>query len=255
MTEQETGGEGREESPRPSYAEERIRPEDIQTKNPALAHVACIVGAIAGALVWAGIVYSVNREIGWVAWGIGGLVGGLCGFVGGRGKQMAITAAIFAFASIAIGKVFAVQWMVTAFFSSPEMRRHYDEERADIDAFAQLGDTPTDDQIETFIMERGIDQTVEEFRANSEAFLREGAANPMTFEEWGEEAASQVNVFEAVSNGLGPLDLLFAGLGVATAFGIVMRMSQSEATRIQLLRRQKRRMADATDDEDASSAE
>ena len=34
-----------------------------------------LVGGAVGAAIWAGIAYATHREIGWIAWGVGGLVG------------------------------------------------------------------------------------------------------------------------------------------------------------------------------------
>ena len=34
-----------------------------------------LVGGAIGAAIWAGIVYAIHVEIGWLAWGVGALVG------------------------------------------------------------------------------------------------------------------------------------------------------------------------------------
>lgn len=40
-----------------------------------MALVGGIIGGVIGAAVWAGISYSTNHEIGWIAWGVGFVVG------------------------------------------------------------------------------------------------------------------------------------------------------------------------------------
>jgi len=68
-----------------------------------------LAGAI-GAAIWAAIAHYTNREIGFVAWGIGGLVG-LGAYIGGRGDSGAgtgVLAAVVALASIAAGKFIVV---------------------------------------------------------------------------------------------------------------------------------------------------
>lgn len=76
-----------------------------------------LAGAI-GAAIWAAIAYYTDREIGWVAWGVGGLVG-LGAFVGGRADANAgtgVLAAVVALASIATGKFIVVDIISNSVF-------------------------------------------------------------------------------------------------------------------------------------------
>lgn len=81
--------------------------------NLAKGAVAGSIAAIVGALVWAGIVFSARVEIGYLAWGIGGLVGFAVAWASrGGGAAAAILSVLLTVASIAGGKYLAAQWMV-----------------------------------------------------------------------------------------------------------------------------------------------
>lgn len=71
-----------------------------------------IAGAI-GAAVWAAIAYFGNLEIGWIAWGIGALVGLAVSFGSReRGLLPAMIAVIITFASLCAGKYATVALLV-----------------------------------------------------------------------------------------------------------------------------------------------
>ena len=62
------------------------------------------IGAILGALIWYGIIYFTEYEIGIVAWGIGALVGFGAAVCGGEGLLMGGISALLALLSISLGK-------------------------------------------------------------------------------------------------------------------------------------------------------
>lgn len=72
-----------------------------------LALIAGLVAALVGGGIWAALVFITNLEIGWVAWGIGGLVGvAMAHMTANRTKQLAVAAASFAMLGLLAGKVF-----------------------------------------------------------------------------------------------------------------------------------------------------
>ncbi|MCA8942852.1 MAG: hypothetical protein KDB80_09865 [Planctomycetes bacterium] len=221
------------------YHETRIDPAALPSANPNLARIACAAAAIVGALVWGGISFYANREIGWVAWGIGALVGGACVVAGGRGTQMAVTAAILAVASIGVGKYLSITWAVKAYFSSPDAAALYEDQMADAEAWQALGESPDEDAIATFMIERewNVDMTAAQFREYVGPGLADAAANKPSFDDWGSRMAAEVDVFDAISTDLHPLDLLWVILGIGTAYQIVMRRSQADVTAMQRRRR------------------
>ncbi len=71
-----------------------------------------IAGAI-GAAVWAGVASCTGYEIGWIAWGVGALVGlGYARAARGVGRFPGIAAAVIAFGSIMAGKYLALQLII-----------------------------------------------------------------------------------------------------------------------------------------------
>lgn len=76
---------------------------------------AAIIGAIIGAAIWAGITYATNREVGFVAWGIGGLVGLAVRYAAqeSEGPKFGALAAGVAILAIVAGKFLAASLIVS----------------------------------------------------------------------------------------------------------------------------------------------
>lgn len=74
-----------------------------------LALAAGLVAALLGGLIWAAIVLVTDYEVGWVAWGIGALVGfAMAAVTRTRGRSMALAAAALALVGLIAGKGFVV---------------------------------------------------------------------------------------------------------------------------------------------------
>ncbi|NIP78521.1 MAG: hypothetical protein GWM90_04690 [Gemmatimonadetes bacterium] len=74
-----------------------------------LALAAGLVAALLGGLAWAAIVLFTQYEIGWVAWGIGALVGvAMARTTQVRSGRLALAAAVLAFLGLMAGKAFVV---------------------------------------------------------------------------------------------------------------------------------------------------
>ena len=73
-----------------------------------------MVAGVVGAGIWAGVSYALEVEIGWIAWGIGLLVGAaIAGGSGGEGGLPAVIAAVvITVASICAGKYAAIHFAV-----------------------------------------------------------------------------------------------------------------------------------------------
>ena len=75
--------------------------------------VAGLAAAVVCALIWGVISYYTGYEIGWIAWGIGAVVGLVVAATGKEGGMPAgLTAAGIALLALVGGKVLAVQWDV-----------------------------------------------------------------------------------------------------------------------------------------------
>ena len=79
------------------------------------------VGGLVGAAIWAAITYTTNYEIGWIAWGIGFLVGVFVRFAAGEAQEglaPGLTAAIIAILAVLGGKYAAVHMLVSQHLGS-----------------------------------------------------------------------------------------------------------------------------------------
>ncbi len=79
-----------------------------------------VVGGLVGAAVWGAVTYYSGWEIGWIAWGIGGLVG-LGVYQGGRGHGgagLGAIAVVLALAAVLLGKYATVRIELSAFLTS-----------------------------------------------------------------------------------------------------------------------------------------
>lgn len=84
------------------------RPTPPSTLAPAL--IGGALAAIAGAGIWTAIVVITEWEIGWVAWGVGGLVGFVMSkLTPERSVKLGVYAAALAVVGLAIGKVASVR--------------------------------------------------------------------------------------------------------------------------------------------------
>lgn len=78
------------------------------------ALIGAVIGGAVGAGIWAAVVYNMQVEIGWIAWGVG-LLCGLGAALAARGDTDTTTGAVAAFvalASICGGKYLAVHYAV-----------------------------------------------------------------------------------------------------------------------------------------------
>jgi len=72
-----------------------------------------LIGGLVGALIWAGISAWTGYEIGWIAWGIGGLVGLGCVKGGkGGGVPVAVIAVVITILSLVAGKYAAIEFIL-----------------------------------------------------------------------------------------------------------------------------------------------
>lgn len=212
-----------------------------------------LIGGVVGAVVWAGVAYVSEYEIGWIAWGIGALVG-YCVAVGNRDRLRSSTAAgvvavVITALSIAGGKYAAVELlmpsdeeliaMFTASFEEEEYVISYmaDEVADEFEAegrpvawpegvgranAATQADYPPDVWAEAILRWSALSDTEKaEFREVREAATRENV----------EANLPQIRAMMGRGGFLAsftPMDLIFFGLGMVTAFGVASGKKSEE---------------------------
>lgn len=206
------------------------------------AMIIAAIAAVVGSGVWGFISWKTGFEIGYIAWGIGLIVGLGSAMAGGRGTAMGVYCGLMALVSIACGKFLAVELSV-----GTDLRNYAEEQFnqemyqgivADAEAFAQLQDESAypqsiyerayHNQAEIDQAEDVTQQDIEEFKTFSVPMLQAINNGSLTFEEWKESTTESfvTNVRETVprvdllKDNLSPFDLLWAFLGVSTAFKV-----------------------------------
>jgi hypothetical protein len=213
--------------------------------------IVALLAAAIGALAWGAVTYFSGYEVGYVAWGLGALVGAAMVKFGGRDMACAAAAAVLTVVGIAGGKLIATHFVVEKEFRAGcaetftrELHAALQQDAVD---FAELEPNPTDSELRLFMVERGFTpagspaqvqpKEVQEFLSTTAPELRSMRSNPPSYETWyAHHVAESRRAFEAefsiVQANLDELsgfDLLWVFLGVSTAFGIVRRSGSEEA--------------------------
>lgn len=212
--------------------------------NLVKAMVVGLIAAILGALAWAGIAFGAKLEIGYLAWGIGGLVGFAVAW-GSRkgGAAPALLAVVLTVLSIAGGKYLAAQWSVNQAFG--EMDLSVDEEWSEEYKISLLADDILEQRAVQGVAVPEVEEerlTEQDYPADvwAEALARWQAMDEATRQKFESERKAaglgllqqmkQQVVQQAFVGNLGPVDIIFLLLGVATAWQIAFRDLVGEGT-------------------------
>ncbi|MEO1244152.1 MAG: hypothetical protein AAFX56_00595 [Pseudomonadota bacterium] len=228
---------------------ESVPSGDVSEKgslNP-VAIAAAAAAALVGAWLWRFIAVNFGYEFGLIAWAIGGAVGFAAASAGSRGVQAGVVCAVLAFGAIVVGKYWAYGAFVDQFREAisgvAEFDSQFDEEMYDYfeeeaeDARLLVNGSGSDDFVRRFMVERNYTDATDParvgadelayFREYVEPALREMAESAPDFEEWqGDsiEALEQISPWALMREDFGILDILFAFLGIGTAFRLGSRM-------------------------------
>lgn len=220
------------------------------------------VAALSGAAVWGLIVYFAKVEIGYLAWGIGALIGFAIVKAGGHGTLLAVAGAALSVLSIGTGKHLAFKMLLDHEFTAQVAKIDagvYEAQVQDAAAWAALGEHPSDEQVKTFAEKHEF-----EF-ANATSFRREVgeqltwiATEKPSLEQWRArlvaDTAAGVSFVEYLKDDFHPYDVLFVVLGLVTAFGLVNRHTTAlQVAARQALRQQNAEEAAATETETESA--
>jgi len=200
-----------------------------------------IGGGVLGALIWGGLAAISGWEFGLVAWLIGGLVGGAAVALGGRGTQLALLCGAIAALSIVAGKFAAVHFIVEGSALEKELKAEletlftvefYEESMRDAREFANVAG---EHEYPAFIQERGFMVDLEEFKTVWAPMLRHWSVTPEYYPEAKTTyvkhmlpyvttvVREEVSYAEVMKGSFGLMDLVFFGLGIFTAWGIVAK--------------------------------
>lgn len=204
-----------------------------------LALVGAAVGGLVGALIWAAIAYYFEYEVGYMALGVGALVG--LGAVAGGGSGQAIAGCCSAIAVVSIlgGKVLAVSMMMD---SSIAPQFYAALQPASV-AYAEVR---TDWDVRQFMVDGGFTeaasagevsrQEVQSFRDSYGSVLEDMAKNHPDLDQWRKSEAAReflagvhrqledqgVTSFNVVKSSIGIIDVIFFVLGIMTAYRVAL---------------------------------
>ncbi|MEA2709900.1 MAG: hypothetical protein QOF78_2501 [Phycisphaerales bacterium] len=186
------------------------------------------VAALIGAFIWFAIAKGIEREIGWVAWGIGVMAGfGMMIGANGNSVTAGMIAAIMATAGIMLGKV-----MVFCFVVLPMFSNILDKTFGRISAADKLELTITDQQLEKKKIDVESATDAQRDIAKGEAKTLIAKMDAKTRQAETQKAVDSFNrlVDEArdeipksrlfFSTMFAPIDILFFVLAVASAFKV-----------------------------------
>ena len=186
--------------------------------------IAGTAAALIGGVVWALIASSTGYEVGWIAWGIGALVGwAVARAAGGMAPDLAMPAATLAFLGVAVGKwlgfsIGGVAAFVDLIESHPEGPRavafqQLHDERAFAPELQAILDTLSADAELDAARLDAIEAQVDTRVASWDADTREAAVRA-----YAQAELRAVPVSERLRASLSLYDLLWFGLAVASAW-------------------------------------
>lgn len=203
----------------------------------SLSLIFAICGAIVGAIVWAFISVGTGHELGYIAWGVGGLVGFAGSLGGGKGFSCGITCGILALVSIFGGKMMAVYYM------APDELRPMIEESYSIQSYndcvqqsVELAKLISENQYPKFMVKHGYTQTEDpkdvsddelyDFKFHIIPSIKRVDEGRLSYQEWKDEGIkltledimAELPLHEIVIDDLNFIDIIFAVLGLLTAY-------------------------------------
>lgn len=193
--------------------------------------------AAVGALAWGGLSALTGYEIGYLAWGIGLIVGGAAAMLGGQGTASGVLCALLSLASIFLGKMLAIEFAgpaeIRKLVAAEIKREYYDELAKDSADFAELKD---EEAYAGFMASHGFteaasaDAVTEEeldyFKANQVPRLVAFHRDQPDYETWKasetdravDSVMENLPVAETAAENLNVIDIIFALLGIGTAY-------------------------------------
>ena len=200
------------------------------------AFMGAVGAALLGAAIWGGIAYLTGYEVGYVAWGIGFIVGFGAKALGAKGHTAGVICAGLALLSIFTGKMFTLR-MVVGNEVEKAARQHLTQEvyrtvQRDAADFALV---ESEDAYPAFMASHGYSKSqnpaevtkkeLVEFKRASAPRLREFQKEQPDFHAWRraavDAAMAEISLPGLLRDSLHPFDLLFAFLGIVTAFRVV----------------------------------
>lgn len=210
--------------------------EGLSTKSLGVAAAAALVGAI----VWNIIASVTGYELGYVAWGIGALIGFAVILTGSSGQTAAIVCGALAFAAIIGGKYMIYSGFQDDFMniSKEDYQGYYQME---VQAAQQIDYLVDEQSKRQFMVDYGYSEASEpgevtreeilDFQSHDIPRLQSIQSSQPNFDTWYEtyiiSSFEEVSTLDLVKESLGFIDIIFILLGVGTAYRIALGNDES----------------------------
>lgn len=197
-------------------------------ENSSSGIFAGVLAALVGGVVWYLIVRFTGYEVGWVAWGVGFVVGAaMARATPARSKQLAVQAGLVAAAGLIIGKLLIVQWMAGPGLAdelqkdSETLRQvvfwnMYENDQFPEDLAAQIVALPEDQPWPDSVQAR-VDKVLDARLATMSDEDRAEAATQLAG-----VLAADIGVFQGLVMSLSLYDVLWFFLAVGTAWKLLL---------------------------------
>lgn len=226
-----------EEAPHPKGKLSDLVRGDLLPPPPiGRATVAGTGAAMMGAAAWGLIAYYGNVEVGYLAIGIGALIGWVMVKAGGHGTPIAVCAALLTLLSILSGKYVAFR-MDTGWMSE-ELHAAYVVDARDWQALEERDDA----SVAAFLRAHEYTIDVPMFREYFVPRLEFFATQQPDLEAWRAYEMDVARFVSALRENVDLYDLLFAVIGIAAAASMVSRHTTDLQARASQQLREKRRV-------------
>jgi hypothetical protein len=194
------------------------------------------IAALIGAFIWFGVAKATEREIGWIAWGVG-VMAGFGMMIGANGNSP--TAGMIA-AAMSVGGILLGKFMVFTFVVMPMFGQLLDKTLGGISDMDKLEVWVTNQQLEKKKLDIETASDAQRAAANAEATkliakmdAKSKAAETKKAQEnfsrlMGEAAEEIPKSRLFFSTMFGPLDVLFFILAIASAFKVATFSGESD---------------------------
>ena len=205
-----------------------------------VAIAAATIVALVFALVWEFVAIQFEREMGFIAWAVGGAVGGAAVFFGGRGTLTATICGCLVVASIFLGKYLIVSTYLDETIAQLEMVGNQDwgdvyQEAVSTERGLYASIPKDDNSIKQFMIDHEYTKATSVatvpaddfkfFKEQFEPWLASSASGEMQaashMAEGFKATMGEISPWTLVKESLGVVDLIFLLLGVGTAFRLV----------------------------------
>jgi hypothetical protein len=190
--------------------------------------IGAAVAGLVGMIIWTVLIVVTDREIGWVAWGVGGLVGaGAKMFGRGESDGIGLAAAGAALIAILLGQFLATRHAMNRFTDTLQKMAYEEHVAYAKEAVAAQGDA----QIRTLLAKQEVDedetpdpatvseQQISEFKKELPK-LKKVASGQVSQAEFKRENDFSVPTSFILKNSFSLFTLLWIFLGVGTAYRI-----------------------------------